>query len=120
MDTTTTSELFTSGHAAMGESLSARLALVAIQCCVCATSLADATSVELGIGPTCRKRIAKLDAVASGTPDWDSVADALADFAAIDRLDADRVALFEMAMAQIELARSGADHKLANLILDAR
>jgi len=116
MDTTTI-EVFTASSVSLGETLSARLALVATQCCVCATALADATSVELGIGPTCRKRIAKLDAAAPATsPDWDSVADALADFAAIDRTDTDRVALFEMAMEQIELARVGADHKLANLI----
>ena len=100
----------------LADSLSARIRLVATTCCVCATPLADETSVELGIGPTCRKRIAKLDTTAAATPDWDAVSDALADFAAVDRADDDRLALFEMAMGQIVLARKGVAHKLANLI----
>ena len=100
----------------MAATLTARIRLVATTCCVCATPLADATSVELGIGPTCRKRLAKLDVVAATSPDWDAVTDALADFAAIDRSDTDRLALFEMGMDQIVLARAGIAHKLANLI----
>ena len=100
----------------LADSLSARIRLVATTCCVCATPLADETSVELGIGPTCRKRIAKLDTTAAAAPDWDAVSDALADFAAVDRADDDRLALFEMAMGQIVLAKKGVAHKLANLI----
>ncbi len=103
----------------MGDTLPARLALVATTCCVCAKDLADATSVEMGIGPTCRKRYAKLDkeAAESAPPtNWDLVADALGDFAAVDRNDTGRIALFEMAMAQIEIARTGAAHTLANMI----
>jgi hypothetical protein len=100
----------------MADSLSARIRLVATTCCVCATPLADETSVELGIGPTCRKRIAKLDTTAAASPDWDAVSDALGSFAAVDRSDEDRLALFEMAMGQIVLARKGVAHKLANLI----
>ena len=113
----TTSETFaTASDISMADSLPARIRLVATTCCVCATPLADETSVELGIGPTCRKRLAKLDVTAAVTPDWDSVTDALADFAAIDQSDADRIKLFEMAMGQIVLARAGAAHKLVNLI----
>jgi hypothetical protein len=97
-------------------SLTARIRLVATQCCVCSTPLADATSVELGIGPTCRRKLAKLDKEVTATIDWDSVTDALGDFAAIDRTDTDRIALFELAMDQIALARTGAAHTLANLI----
>lgn len=100
----------------MAASLAARIRLLATTCCVCATDLADEKSIELGIGPKCRRTLAKLDVVDAVSPDWDSVADALADFAAIDRADTDRLALFEMAMDQIVLARTGAAHKLANLI----
>jgi hypothetical protein len=106
----------TAADISLAATLSARIRLVATTCCVCSTPLADATSVELGIGPTCRKRLAKLDGVVAASPDWDAVSDALADFAATDRADTDRLALFETAMEQIVLARSGADHKLANLI----
>src|SRR5262249_14630778 len=49
-------------------------------------------------------------------PDWNAIADALGRFAAVDRADTDRLGFFETAMAQIELARAGVDHKLANLI----
>lgn len=117
---TSESETFATPTAiSMGESLTARIRLVATQCCVCATPLADATSVELGIGPTCRKRIAKLDKETAATavpPDWNSVTDALGDFAAVDRMDVDRIRLFELAMDQIAIARTGAAHTLANLI----
>ena len=113
----TTSETFaTASDISMADSLPARIRLVATTCCVCATPLGDEKSVELGIGPTCRRRIAKLDVTAAVTPDWDSVTDAIADFAALDQSDADRIELFEMAMGQIVLARAGAAHKLANLI----
>lgn len=112
----TESETFTAPLVSMAASLTARIHLVATQCCVCSTSLADATSVELGIGPTCRKRLAKLDVNAATPPDWDAVTDALGDFAAVNRADTGRLTLFEMAMDQIALARAGADHKLANLV----
>jgi hypothetical protein len=113
---TTSETAVTASDISMGASLTARIRLVATTCCVCDTPLADATSVELGIGPTCRKRLAKLDVTAAAAPNWDAVTDALAEFAAINRNDVDRLALFEMAMDQIALARMGADHKLANLI----
>jgi hypothetical protein len=116
MDTSLESVVVAPSAVSMADSLSARIRLVATTCCVCATPLADETSVELGIGPTCRKRIAKLDTTAAATPDWDAVADALGSFAAVDRSDDDRLALFEMAMGQIVLARKGVAHKLANLI----
>ena len=113
----TTSETFaTASDISMAESLPARIRLVATTCCVCATPLGDEKSVELGIGPKCRGRIAKLDVTAAVTPDWDSVTDTLAAFAVIDQSDADRIELFEMAMGQIVLARAGAAHKLTNLI----
>ena len=86
-----TSETVAASSVTLMASLTARIRLVATQCCVCATALADATSVELGIGPTCRKRIAKLDKETAATPDWDSVADALGDFAAVDRTDPVRI-----------------------------
>ena len=104
----------TASDISMAASLTARIRLVATTCCVCATPLADETSVELGIGPTCRKRLAKLDVAAAAAPNWDAVTDALAE--TLDRNDVDRLALFEMAMDQIVRARAGADHKLANLI----
>ena len=113
----TTSEIAaTPSDISMADSLSARIRLVATTCCVCATPLADETSVELGIGPSCRKRLAKLDVTAAAAPDWDAVTDALSSFAALDQTDADRIVLFETAMEQIVRARAGAAHKLANLI----
>jgi hypothetical protein len=116
METSLESVVVAPSTVSMADSLLARIRLVATTCCVCATPLADETSVELGIGPTCRKRIAKLDTTAAATPDWDAVTDALGYFAAVDRSDEDRLALFEMAMDQIVLARKGVAHKLANLI----
>jgi len=35
--------------------------LLATHCCICSTPLRDAKSVEMGIGPICRKRYAKAD-----------------------------------------------------------
>ncbi len=117
MDTTHTDTLPTLHTITMSETLDTRIALVATQCCICATALADATSVELGIGPTCRRKMAKLDKAEAVAPDWNLVTDALGDFAAVDRTDSDRIEIFEKAMKQIAIARTGgAAHTLANLI----
>lgn len=78
----------------------------------------------MGMGPTCRKRYAKadVDAVAN----WDEVCTSLGLFASGKRDDAERIMLFEAAMANLDEARAGEcdwitrrtvdGHKLCNLI----
>lgn len=51
--------------------------LVAVQCAVCARPLADAVSVQRGVGPDCAAKYGMNKA--SGAPDWKAVRDALGD-----------------------------------------
>jgi len=90
--------------------------LLAVYCCACHLPLVDSDSVELGIGPICRKKLAKEDV--GQVPNWDLVCDSLAAFAAAKPGDEERIALFESAMLNIDTStKRGIDaNKLANVI----
>lgn len=76
----------------------AALDLVATSCACCGRPLVDATSVEAGVGPECRKKHGFAEAQAE--PDWDACAALVAGLgahadrfaAALDARDARRVA----------------------------
>ena len=89
--------------------------LIAVFCCACRLPLVDSDSVELGIGPVCRKKIAKEDI---GQPaDWEACADALARFSMHDQPDDERRVIFERCLDNLDTARTGIDpQKLANVI----
>lgn len=89
--------------------------LVATRCCACRTPLVDANSVELGIGPICRRKTAKEDV---GQPaDWDRVCDLLAEFGARNQSDDHRREVFELCLRNLDVSeRAVGAQKAANVI----
>lgn len=74
--------------------------LTATYCACCALPLSDADSVEIGIGPVCRRKTAKADV---GQPsDWDRAAELLAKHASENPSDDNAREIAERAMANLE------------------
>lgn len=69
--------------------------LLATHCACCARPLVDATSVETGVGPECRKRHGYADA--QGEPNWEAVLQATDDLVAIAELFPNGLAAAEAA-----------------------
>lgn len=80
--------------------------LLATHCCICGRPLLDADSVEIGIGPTCRKGIE-----ADTAPDWAATSEQLALWVAEAPQDDQRRVMFEQA-----LEAQGDDHKFSNVL----
>lgn len=89
--------------------------LIAVHCCACSLPLVDSDSVELGIGPVCRKKLGKLDA--DGVPEWEACAESLALFSVANPGDDEARVIFEQCLDNLDTARKGIEpQKLANLI----